>query len=265
MLLAIDVGNTNTVFAIYKGEELFESWRCSSEATRSADEYASFLNELFTLSNIKWDDFEDVIVSSVVPEANFHIRGFCEKYLSKETLMVTHDLVGLQVSVDRPEEVGADRLVNSVAVLEHYQAPAIVIDFGTATTFDVIDAKGRYSGGVISPGINLSVSALHQAAAKLPSVSIKKIDSVIGTDTVSAIQSGVYWGYVGLIEGVVARIKEEIGEDAKVIATGGLANLFADETPVIDTVDQDLTLKGLLKIYQNHKAGNVTEFSQANA
>lgn len=258
MLLAIDIGNTNTVFAIYKDAQnvgsLIESWRCRTEATRSADEYAAFLKELFSLVDVQWDQFVDVIISSVVPDANFHICGFCSKYLNLDPIVVTHDMVGIAIDMDKPEEVGADRLVNAVGVLIEHKAPAIVIDFGTATTFDVIDANGAYSGGIISPGINLSVTALHQAAAKLPSVSIKKTDTVIGKNTVEAIQSGVYWGYVGLIEGTLSRIKKELGvQDVTVIATGGLAVLFADEVKEIDLVDQDLTLKGLLEIYRKHK------------
>lgn len=252
MLLAIDIGNTNTVFAVYGGDTLVESWRCRTEASRSADEYAAFLNELFVLAKITWNDFEDVIISSVVPDANFHICGFCEKYLKKTAFMVTNENVGLSVELDRPQDVGADRLVNAVAVYQHYKTPAIVIDFGTATTFDVIDEKGAYVGGVIAPGINLSVSALHQAAAKLPSVSIKKTDKVLGKDTTSAIQSGIYWGYVSLIEGIVARLSDEMGVQPLVIATGGLADLFAKELKVIESVDQDLTLKGLYHIYKRN-------------
>ncbi len=254
MLLAIDIGNTDTVFAVYKGEALVESWRCKTVGTRSGDEYASFLNELFSLAGIKWKKLSDVIISSVVPEANFHIENFCKKYLECTAIMVSHENAAITIDIDKPEELGPDRIVNAVAVLEHYQAPAVVIDFGTATTFDVINAKGAYSGGVIAPGVNLSVSALHMAAAKLPSVSIEKPKTVIGRDTVSAIQSGIYWGYVGLIEGVVKNISSEMGEQPYVIATGGLARLFADNIEVIDTVDNELTLKGLLKIYQGHRS-----------
>lgn len=253
MLLAIDVGNTNTVFAVYEGSELLNSWRCQTVSTRSDDEYAAFLNQLFTISGIGWDSFDDVIVSSVVPESTRHMERFCLKYLKKDGIFVTHDMAGIELDVDRPDDVGADRLVNAVAVVEHYKAPAIVIDFGTATTFDVIDGQGRYAGGVITPGINLSVSALHQAAAKLPSVSIKKTEKVIGKDTVSAIQSGIYWGYMAMIEGMIANISKELGTEPFVIATGGLASLFADNTDVIQAMDDQLTLKGLLKIYQNIK------------
>ncbi|MEM7679994.1 MAG: type III pantothenate kinase [Pseudomonadota bacterium] len=263
MLLAIDIGNTNTVFAAYNGGALVKAWRCRTEATRSADEYAAFLNELFMLAKIIWDDFEGVIVSSVVPDANFHIREFCQTYLKQPAIMVDHDMVGIEVDLDRPQDVGADRLVNAVAVYEHYKTPAIVIDFGTATTFDVIDKDGAYVGGVIAPGINLSVSALHQGAAKLPSVSVKKTDKVLGKDTVGAIQSGIYWGYVSLIEGILNRLSDEMGEQPLVIATGGLASLFAEEIDMITEIDQDLTLKGLYFIYNKKKGSNVTDISAA--
>ena len=253
MLLAIDIGNTNTVFAVYEGETLTQEWRAQTMATRTADEYAVFLNELLALAGLKWADFGDVIISSVVPKANFPIQSFCTKFLKREPLFVTKDNVGLEIDLEKPEEVGADRLVNTVAVIQHYQVPAIVIDFGTATTFDVIDAKGRYCGGSIAPGINLSVSALHAAAAQLPNIDIAAPAHAIGRNTVEAMQSGVYFGYLGLIEGIVARIAQEMGVKPFVIATGGLAPLFAGKTGVIKAVDNHLTLKGLLKLYQNHK------------
>ena len=253
MLLAIDIGNTNTVFAVYKGDALHQEWRCQTVASRTADEYAVFLNELLALAGMAWADISDVIIGSVVPNANFHIKNFCVKFIKAEPLFVTKDVVGIAIDLDRPEEVGADRLINAVAVIEHYQYPAIVIDFGTATTFDVIDAKGRYAGGAIAPGINLSVSALHQAAAQLPNVDIAKPEKAIGKNTVEAMQSGIYWGYLGLIEGITAQITCEMGAQPFVIATGGLAPLFAGNTDLIKTVDHQLTLKGLLKLYQNHK------------
>ncbi|MCE7885999.1 MAG: type III pantothenate kinase [Alphaproteobacteria bacterium PRO2] len=253
MLLAIDIGNTNTVFAVYSGEKLLAHWRCQSIATRSADEYAAFLQSVFSLEGLDWKKLSDVIVSSVVPEADFHIKKFCKKYLKKKPLLVGYQDVPLKIDLDRPEEVGADRLVNALAIKEFYKVPAIVIDFGTATTFDVIDAKGRYAGGAIAPGINLSVEALHRAAAKLPRVNVKRPRSVIGKSTVSAIQSGIFFGYLGLIEGIVANISKEIGAKPFVIATGGLAPLFEPHTKIIQAVDDELTLKGLLRIYQHHK------------
>lgn len=251
MLLAIDVGNTNTVFAVYKGEERLKSWRCQTTGSRSADEYAAFLNELFQLADVQWSDIDDVIVSSVVPEANFHITGFCEKYINTTPILVDCDVVPIEIDMDQPQEVGADRLVNASAVIAEYSLPAIVIDFGTATTFDVIDANGRYSGGVIAPGVNLSVEALHHAAAKLPSVSIAKPGKAIGKTTTEAMQSGIYWGYVGLIEGILTKITEEMGAKPFVLATGGLAPLYSESTDMIDDIDDALTLKGLFSIYQN--------------
>ena len=249
MLLTIDVGNTNTVFAVYKERELIGSWRCQTVSARSADEYAAFLKELFLLSGLQFTHMQDVIIGSVVPEANFHLIAFCRKYTKLEPVFVTNEIVGLDIDLDNPAEIGADRLVNAVAVLAHHQVPAIVIDFGTATTFDVIDEKGRYCGGVIAPGINLSVEALHQASAKLPRVNVQKPKAAIGKNTIEAMQSGMYWGYISLIEGLVEKISQELGEKPFVLATGGLAALYAQTTDVIQQVDDELTLKGLLEIH----------------
>ena len=254
MLLAIDIGNTNTVFAVYKGEKFIDSWRLRSDAGHSADEYAAFLNELFSLAGVKWKSIKDVIVSSVVPEANFGMTRFCEKYIGVKPVFVSKDMVGIAATIDRPDDIGADRLVNAVAVNAHYDVPAIVVDFGTATTFDVIDGDGNYAGGVIAPGVNLSMTALHQAASKLPKVSVGRPDNAIGKSTVFAMQSGVYWGYMGLIDRILSEIKREIAvevsADVKVIATGGLAPLFAKDNAAIDIVDENLTLKGLYLIAQ---------------
>ncbi len=250
MLLAIDAGNTNTVFAIYDGDRLVNNWRCRTAASRTADEYASFLHDLLSIEKMRWDEISDVLIGSVVPEVNFNLTRFCQKYLNKEPTFISAENAGIAVDLPMPSEVGADRLVNAVAVVKHYQSPAVVVDFGTATTFDVIDESGAYSGGVIAPGINLSISALHQAASKLPKVSVKKPDTAIGKTTSHAIQSGIYWGYLGLIEGVIQQISNEIGAKPFVIATGGLASLFAPNTDAIDIVDEELTLKGLLEIYK---------------
>jgi len=251
MLLAIDAGNTNIVFAVYDGEKQKHVWRCQTNSGRTADEYGAWLFQLFTQENIQFAQITDAVLCSVVPDANFHLVQLCRKMFRCEPLVVSHETVDLKISLDKPAEVGADRLVNAVAVLAFYKAPAVVIDFGTATTFDVVDASGAYLGGVIAPGVNLSMSALHQAAAKLPKIGIKKTQSVIGTDTVSAMQSGVYWGYVSMIEGMLRRIETELGVKPLVLATGGLADLFGDTVPVIEKVDKDLTLKGLLHIYKS--------------
>ena len=254
MLLAIDIGNTNTVFALLVGQEMKHSWRCKTESARSADEYAVFLNQLFQISKNTWKDISDVIVSSVVPESNFHIERFCQKYLNCTPFFVDARTSHFTIDLEHPEEIGADRLVNAAAVLAYYQSPAIVIDFGTATTFDVIDEGGVYRGGVIAPGIKLSVEALTARAAKLPRISIEKPAKVIGKNTVSAMRSGMYWGYIGLIETIVARIQSELKKDnIFVLATGGLAPLYAQSTDVIDEVDENLIMKGLLAIHEESK------------
>lgn len=253
MILAIDAGNTNIVFAVYRGEEQAYSWRCKTDSGRTADEYAAWLFQLFTQAEISFEDITDAIISSVVPDANIHLVQLCERTFGCQPMIVSHENINLRIDLDKPGEVGADRLVNAVAVLNFYSAPAIVIDFGTATTFDVINGKGAYCGGVIAPGVNLSMQALHQAAAKLPKVGIRKTEKVIGDDTISAMQSGVYWGYVGMIEGTLKRIEAEMGEKPLIIATGGLADLFADTITAIDHVDKDLTLRGLLNIFLTNK------------
>lgn len=249
MLLAIDVGNTNTVFAVIDGDKPIESWRMQTLNARSPDQYAVFLTQLMTLKSLKLEAVTSTLISSVVPEVNFHLARFVEKYLGHEPLFITKEHVGIEIDLDNPDEVGADRLVNAVAVNTHYQAPAIVIDFGTATTFDVIDQKGGYAGGVIAPGIDLSMNALHQAASKLPKVSVRKPKAAIGKSTAKAMRSGVFYGYVGLIEGIVKELKSEISsQNIQVIATGGFAPLFTEACASIETLDQDLTLKGLIAL-----------------
>jgi type III pantothenate kinase len=256
MLLAIDIGNTNTVFAVYRGDAIAASWRCATAPDRSADEYAAFLHQVFGIEGFSWKSIRAVIIGSVVPAADFHVTKFCAKYLKQKPVFVTSQNAGIKISIDNPEQVGADRLINAVAVRAHYKTPAIVIDFGTATTFDVIGSKGDYRGGAIAPGINLSMEALGRAAAKLPKVGIEKPKNAIGTSTVSAIQSGVYWGYIGLIEGLIDRISKEMKSKPFVIATGGLAPLFSGGTKIIEAVDEELTLKGLLQIHKNIRKKN---------
>lgn len=255
MLLAIDAGNTNIVFAVYDGARCVGSWRCRTEASRTADEYAAFLSQLFQGCGLSFGQITGIIVSSVVPDANFHLRQFFKAAFSCQPRFVGNDDLKPEIKVmsNQPEQVGADRLVNAVAVVSHYSYPAVVVDFGTATTFDVVGADGAFHGGVIAPGVNLSMDALHRAAAKLPKVSVKKPPSVICRDTVGAMQSGIYWGYVSLIEGMIARIGAELGTKPYVIGTGGLSPLFAEGTDAIDCIDADLTLKGLLAIHQQSK------------
>ncbi len=252
MLLAIDSGNTNIVFAVY-GEDgsLRGSWRASTEAKRTADEYAVWLTQLMALEGLAPDDIDAAIIANVVPPTMYALNTLCTRYFQVSPLVIGEPGVdvGVEIRIDRPDQVGADRLVNAVAAHARFGGPLIVIDFGTATTFDVIGADGAYEGGVIAPGINPSLEALDRAAAKLPRIALKEPPQrVIGQATVPAMESGAYWGYVGLIEGLVTRIKGEYGKPMKVIATGGLASLFARATGSIDEVDPDLTLRGLLAI-----------------
>lgn len=254
MLLAIDSGNTNIVFAVFDGDKVRGEWRASTDSERTADELGVWLMQLLAIEGLKRTDIDACIVASVVPAMVFGLKTLCRRYFACEPVVVGDEGVelGLEVLLDRPEEVGADRLVNAVAAHKFYKGPLIVIDFGTATTFDVIDAAGNYCGGAIAPGINLSLEALHMAAAKLPRVAIGKPRQVIGKATVPAMQSGIFWGYIGLIEGLVKRIEEEFGSRMLVVATGGLAPLFAESTPVIQRLDPDLTLRGLLEIHRRN-------------
>lgn len=256
MLLAIDSGNTNIVFALFDGETIRGEWRSSTTTERTADEIGVWLIQLMSMEGIDRKQVDACIIASVVPAVMFTLKQLCRRYFGQEALVVGEEGVnlGLNVLLDRPEEVGADRLVNAVAAHKFYQGPLIVIDFGTATTFDVVDGKGNYCGGAIAPGINLSLEALHAAAAKLPRVAIGRPRMVIGKATVPAMRSGIYWGYVGLIEGLVSRIVKEFGQPMTVVATGGLAPLFAEATPVIDHLQGDLTLRGLLEIHRRNQA-----------
>ncbi len=254
MLLAIDAGNTNIVFAVCDGGAIRAQWRATTKVGRTADEHGVWLAQLLALEGLKFSDLNEAIIASVVPAAVFDLRALCRRYLNCEPLLVGGPDVdlGIGINVDRPEAVGADRLVNAVAAHERYEGALIVLDFGTATTFDIVATNGDYEGGVIAPGVNLSVEALHQAAAMLPRVAVRRTQGVIGKDTVPAMQSGIYWGYVGLVEGLVARIRAEYEKPMTVIATGGLTSLF--QIPVIDHVDPDLTIRGLILI-QARNAG----------
>jgi type III pantothenate kinase len=250
LLLAIDVGNTNTVFALYREREALGQWRISTVRERTADEYAAALTQLMALKGFGQGDVGAAAICSVVPQALTPLKSMCQEFFNCTAKVVGENLgVGIQIAIDNPREVGADRLVNAVAAHGRYRGPLIVVDFGTATTFDVVDEDGRYCGGVIATGINLSLEALHRAAAQLPRVAVARPSQVIGTSTVSAMQSGVYWGYISLIEGTVARIKAEFGAPMKVVATGGLAGLFAGATEAIEHVDRDLTMAGLVELF----------------
>jgi type III pantothenate kinase len=246
MLLVVDAGNTNVVVAVHDGSGWRGNWRIATEPQRTSDEYAVWLLTLLGHSGLKRGDITHAVIGTVVPAALYHLRRLCRDWFDVEPLIARSTLDwGFEIRMDHPEEVGADRLLNALAAHRRYQGPLVVIDLGTATTFDVVDKDGAYIGGVIAPGINLSIEALHRAAARLPRIGIGRPQSVIGRSTVPAMQSGIFWGYVGLIEGLVARIQAEFGGKLKVIATGGLAPLLAEGTTVIERIDPDITLDGL--------------------
>ncbi len=253
MLLAIEQGNTNSMFAIHDGERWIAQWRTATEPNRTADEYGVWLAQLMTMAGLQHECLDACIIASVVPQSVFNLRNLSRRYLNVEPLVIGENVeLGINVRTSKPSEVGADRLVNAVGAQILYSGPLIVIDSGTATTLDVVAADGGFEGGVIAPGIHLSVEALHAAAAKLPRVALKRPDRIVGNDTVSAMQSGVFWGYIGLIEGMIARIKAEYGEPMTVVATGGVASLFHDATDAIDHFDPDLTIRGLLELHNRN-------------
>ncbi len=250
MLLAVDCGNTNTVFAVFDGDDQRGQWRIATDAQRTSDEYAVWLTQLMSLKKLSVDDINHAIVTTVVPGTRRNLTNLLESHFGVTPLVVRDANVdlGIEVMIERPEQAGADRLVAAVGAHIRHPGDLIVIDFGTATTFDIIDGEGNFRGGVIAPGINLSVEALYTAGALLPRVNIEKPEKVIGGATVPAMQSGIFWGYVSMIEGMVPRVAAEYGKPVKVIATGGLATLFADVTDVIDATEPDLTLIGLREI-----------------
>lgn len=249
MLLAIDTGNTNTVFAIHDGEKLLGDWRCATEHQRTADEYYVWLLTLATAAGIKLD-IDEVIVSSTVPRAVFNLRVLCDRYFDCRPLVVGKPECALPVDprVDAGAKVGSDRLANAAAAHKLYGGDVVVVDFGTATNFDVVDHDGAYIGGAIAPGVNTSTQALHLAAAALPHVDVTMPEHAIGTNTVDCMQSGIFWGYIGLIEGICRQIRKEHPRPLKVIATGGLATLFERGFDLFDHVNSDLTIEGLVAI-----------------
>ncbi|KKY01647.1 MULTISPECIES: type III pantothenate kinase [Paraclostridium] len=255
MLLVFDVGNTNMVLGIYEGKELKNYWRISTDKAKTSDEYGMLINNLFQYDNVDKNSIKDIIISSVVPNVMHSLENFCVKYFNKQPLIVGPGIkTGLNIKYDNPKQVGADRIVNAVAAIEKYKSPMIIIDFGTATTFCAISEKGEYLGGTIAPGIKISSEALFQRASKLPRVELLKPGMTICKNTVSAMQSGIIYGYVGLVDKIIAMMKKELGnEDIKVIATGGLSSLIASETDSIDCVDKNLTLEGLKIIYNKNK------------
>lgn len=255
MLLAIDVGNTNTMFAVHDGTDWIARWRSHTDSTRTADDYAVWLSQICRMEGIPFGNITGCIVSNVVPQSKFNFRNFARRYLDLEPLFVGEADVemGIEVRIDRPEQAGADRLVNAIGAHVTTPGALIVVDSGTATTFDIVGADGGFDGGIISPGINLSQRALHEAASALPRIAIQKPPRVIGKDTVTAMQSGLFLGYVELIDGLVRRIKAEYGEPMTVIGTGGIASLFEGTSEEIDLYDQDVTIRGLLEIYRRNQ------------
>lgn len=253
MLLAIEQGNTNTLFAVYNGQDWLAQWRTATDSTRTADEYAVWLSQFLAMQGLKLADLDGCIISTVVPQSLFNLRNLSRRYLKREPLVIGENAeLGISVRIDKPAEAGADRLVNAVGAFAAHGGPLIVVDSGTATNFDIIGPDGAFEGGVIAPGVNLSMEALHSAAAKLPRVAIQRPQRVIGRDTVGAMQAGIYWGYVSLIEGLVVRIKAEYGQPMTVVGTGGVASLFAGATDLVDIFDPDVTIRGLLEIWRRN-------------
>ena len=256
MLLAIDVGNTNIVAGIFQDDKLVASFRMATDKQKSSDEIGLFMTQLLSLEGIDKSNIEDIIISSVVPPVMYSLTNACRRYIGREPLIVGQDILpDINIKYDNPKEVGADRIVNAVAARAKYGSPLVIVDFGTATTFCAIDRNGDYLGGVIASGIKISMDALFEKAAKLPRIEIVKPNKVIGSNTVESMQSGAVYGYVGQVEYIVGRIKEELGApDCKVIATGGLAALIAEHADSIDFVDRLLTLEGLRMIYSDFRA-----------
>ncbi len=255
MLLAIDTGNTNSLFAIHDGKSWVVEWRIETNDARTADEYAVWLYHLMNMRGFEFSDINSCIISTVVPQAVFHLRNLARRHLEVEPLIIGENGVdlGTKVNLPNPSEVGADRLVNAVGAHSKYKGALILVDSGTATTFDIISETGDFEGGIIAPGINLSLRALHDAAAKLPRIAIKKPERVVGQNTVEAMQSGIFWGYIGLIDSLIKRIKQEDGRKFTTIGTGGVASLFEGASEEIDKYDSHLTIDGLYKIWQINK------------
>jgi len=254
MLLVIDVGNTNTVMGLYEGDSLVSDWRIRTVVDHTIDEYAIKILNLYQTAKVSHKKINDVIISCVVPPMLNILEPLCEKYFKIKPLIVGPGIkTGMPIYYDNPKEVGADRIVNAVAARQKYEGDLVIVDFGTATTFDYINKKGEYMGGCIAPGIVISSEALFEKASKLPRVEFSKPKAVIAKDTVSSMQAGIMYGYAGLIDGIVQRIKEEAQSKPTVIATGGLAVIVAPETKTIDIVDDMLTLEGLNIIYSRNK------------
>ncbi|MFD0051783.1 type III pantothenate kinase [Actinomycetes bacterium NPDC127524] len=254
MIFVLDVGNTNTVLGVYDDETLKHHWRIETNRHKTEDEYGMIIKSLLEHEELSFEEFDGIIISSVVPPIMFALERMCKKYFGIKPIVVGPGMkTGLDIKYENPREVGADRIVNAVAGIQEYGSPLIIVDFGTATTYCYINEEKQYMGGAIAPGIGISTEALYSKAAKLPRIEIARPDDIIGKNTVSAMQAGILFGYVGQVEGIVARIKEQSPNSPTVIATGGLAGLIASESDVIDIVDPFLTLKGLQLIYKRNK------------
>lgn len=255
MIFVVDIGNTNTVLGVFKDDQLKHEWRLQTDRHKTKDEFGMLLKSLFDYHRISFSDIKGVIVSSVVPPIMRAVESMCLTYFKLEPLIVGRENINpfLKMHYPNPKEIGADRIVNAVGAIEQYGAPLIIIDFGTATTYCYIDETTAYYGGIITPGIKISMDALYSNASKLPKIEIQQPPSVIGQSTINAMQSGVYYGYISQVDGTVLRIKKEMSHKCKVIATGGFASLIAKGSAVIDVVEPNLTLKGLYLIYNKNK------------
>jgi type III pantothenate kinase len=254
MLLVIDIGNTNTSLGVFDADDLVVHWRLTTARSRTVDEWGVHARNLFALASLDFKSIKAIAVASVVPPLNFTLKQMAERYFDLTPLFIDHTVdTGLRILYQPGSDVGADRIVDAVAAIKKYGAPCIVVDFGTATTFDAINSKGEYLGGVITPGITISSDALFARTAKLPRVEIKRPQNVIGSTTVGAIQSGLYHGYIGLVDGILRKMIDELGGPPRVIATGGLAPLIAKGSEFIEHVDETLTLEGLRLVYESQK------------
>lgn len=255
MIFVLDTGNTNTVLGIFEGEQLVYEWRIKTDIYKTADEYGVLIKSLFDHKGVSLSQIKGIIISSVVPPIMIALEKMCKRYFQIDPLVIGKEDVRsyLAMSYPHPEEIGADRIVNAVSAIKEYGAPLIIVDFGTATTYCYVNEHKEYAGGIIVPGVKISMEALYEKASKLPKVEIKLPSQVIGTSTVSAMQSGLFYGQIGQIDGIINHIESEVQMNPKVIATGGLAPLLAKESIKIDVVDPYLTLKGLYEIYQNNK------------